>query len=178
LYQATVYSQILVTLQWRGKNKEVDVRDDTRGRDIITAAMTFAALPKERVRLVYTGADGQRIPVQPDALLSSIPAKLFQVRDLGPQINYRAVYVIEYAGPLLIWPLIRWIIHPNAAEFITCAGAMWTFHYGKRILESLFVHSFSHGTMALFNLFKNCAYYLPFDKTPVDVKFDSSHRLQ
>jgi very-long-chain enoyl-CoA reductase len=32
-------------------------------------------------------------------------------------------------------------------------------HYAKRLLETLFVHRFSHATMPIFSLFKNCAYY-------------------
>jgi len=38
----------------------------------------------------------------------------------------------------------------------------WCFHYTKRILETFFVHSFSHATMPLANLVRNCAYYWTF----------------
>ena len=32
-------------------------------------------------------------------------------------------------------------------------------HYGKRLVKTIFIHQFSHATMPLGNLFKNCAYY-------------------
>ena len=34
------------------------------------------------------------------------------------------------------------------------AAACWSFHYIKRIVESIFVHRFSHATMPLPNLFR------------------------
>lgn len=39
------------------------------------------------------------------------------------------------------------------------AAACYSIHYVKRLLETIFVHRFSHATMPLRNLFKNCSYY-------------------
>jgi len=93
------------------------------------------------------------------------------LKDLGPQIGWSTVFMAEYAGPLLIYLLFY--IRPSfiygssikskpmhlAAHL---GAACWTFHYAKRILETLFVHRFSHATMPIFNLFKNCSYYWGF----------------
>jgi very-long-chain enoyl-CoA reductase len=79
-------------------------------------------------------------------------------KDLGPQVGFTFTYVTEYAGPLFIF-LIYFICGPKTNLTQKIALVMSTFHYLKRILESLFVHIFSHGTMPLTNIFKNCAHY-------------------
>ena len=40
------------------------------------------------------------------------PNSIFYIKDIGPQINYRLVYVLEYLGPLLIslFFIIRYMI--------------------------------------------------------------------
>ncbi|KAG7091181.1 hypothetical protein E1B28_010233 [Marasmius oreades] len=88
-----------------------------------------------------------------------------EVKDLGPQIGWRTVFVVEYMGPLLIHPIMfsfpqlffgRPVVHSNLQKF---SVAMVTLHFAKRVLESIFVHRFSHGTMPLSNIFKNSAHY-------------------
>uniref|UniRef100_A0A1B6LQF0 very-long-chain enoyl-CoA reductase n=2 Tax=Graphocephala atropunctata TaxID=36148 RepID=A0A1B6LQF0_9HEMI len=89
------------------------------------------------------------------------------VKDLGPQIGWVTVFLAEYAGPLFIylWFYQRpWLFYGDAADkpasmVVHIAAACWTVHYAKRILETLFVHRFSHATMPIMNLFKNCSYY-------------------
>ncbi|MCD7460316.1 hypothetical protein HAX54_043286 [Datura stramonium] len=44
----------------------------------------------------------------------------------------------------------------------TYALYYWCFHYFKRIMETFFVHRFSHATSPLSNVFRNCAYYWSF----------------
>ncbi|KAL1131036.1 hypothetical protein AAG570_012273 [Ranatra chinensis] len=91
------------------------------------------------------------------------------LKDLGPQIGWSTVFLAEYAGPLVIYLTFYtrpWIFYGNAGgtthqihTTVHIAAACWSAHYSKRLLETIFVHRFSHSTMPLFNLFKNCTYY-------------------
>ncbi|UJR29350.1 hypothetical protein I4U23_010562 [Adineta vaga] len=92
-------------------------------------------------------------------------------KDLGPQIGWSTVFMAEYAGPLFIYLLFYIrpsIIYGSSASSkpihlaAHLGAACWTFHYAKRILETIFVHRFSHSTMPILNLFKNCSYYWGF----------------
>ena len=106
-------------------------------------------------------------------------------KDLGPQIGYSTVFFWEYLGPLVTYALVYlfpavvypWAVHakghgrggghhapgiPAKHPVQQMALAYWTFHYAKRLAETFLVHKFSHGTMPLSNLFKNCAYYWGF----------------
>lgn len=93
------------------------------------------------------------------------------IKDLGPQIGWSTVFLCEYAGPIFCYLLFYFrpaIIYGQKASSVPYASVVhlaaisWTLHYLKRILETLFVHRFSHATMPLMNLFKNCIYYWGF----------------
>jgi very-long-chain enoyl-CoA reductase len=110
-------------------------------------------------------------------------------KDLGPQIGYQTVFFWEYLGPLVIYLMMyllpasllygshskssstssifsssRSTMHYDSTKSLTqtLACVYWTAHYAKRIYETFFVHKFSHATMPLFNLIKNCTYYWMF----------------
>ncbi|XP_047507073.1 probable very-long-chain enoyl-CoA reductase art-1 [Pieris napi] len=92
-------------------------------------------------------------------------AKLY-LQDLGPQVSWKNVFLAEYAGPLFVylWAYQRpWLLYGEQTStpgtVASIAAICWSVHYAKRVLETLFVHRFSHGTMPLRNLFKNCSYY-------------------
>jgi len=95
-------------------------------------------------------------------------SKLF-VKDLGPQIGWSTVFLAEYAGPVFVYLLFYgrpWVFYGDVVAPISqtthIAAACWSIHYIKRILETIFVHRFSHATMPMRNLFKNCIYYWGF----------------
>jgi len=93
--------------------------------------------------------------------------KQLYLKDLGPQIGWKTVFLLEYAGPLALYvfsycrPAFLYgseasaKMHPVVHIAVVC----WIIHYSKRLLETLFVHRFSHATMPFYNLFKNCSYY-------------------
>ncbi|KAI0059252.1 hypothetical protein BV25DRAFT_1860876 [Artomyces pyxidatus] len=87
------------------------------------------------------------------------------VKDLGPQVSWQTVFLVEYCGPLVIHPLIYHfsnvfyrgpVQHSQLQQYVY---AMVLFHFLKRELETLFVHRFSHATMPLRNIFKNSFHY-------------------
>jgi len=91
------------------------------------------------------------------------------LKDLGPQISWKGVFIVEYFGPILIYTILYLrpsLIYGSGGQSIhfvqNLAFGCWLAHYIKRELETLFVHRFSHGTMPLSNLFKNSSYYWGF----------------
>jgi very-long-chain enoyl-CoA reductase len=75
----------------------------------------------------------------------------YVLKDYGIQISWRLVYLIEYFGALVTFPLLTGVYRVDAV--------LWMIHYSKRLFESAFIHSFSSDTMPLANVFKNSAYY-------------------
>lgn len=106
------------------------------------------------------------------------------VKDLGPQIAWRTVFVVEYLGPLVIHPLILFYLRPyiysksaynpysylpsslsttqlfappSHTQLLLCA--LTFLHFLKREYETIFIHRFSSATMPARNIFKNSAHY-------------------
>lgn len=87
-------------------------------------------------------------------------------KDLGVQISWRLVYVIEYLGPIFIFPLFYYCdkyiySQPNKKKSIIQILSFWflLFHFIKREFESLFVHRFSNATMPIIRVPINCFHY-------------------
>ncbi|KAF7196469.1 putative enoyl reductase [Pseudocercospora fuligena] len=120
-------------------------------------------------RLRITTEDGKFIPNDKTSTVASFDLKdgsVIQVKDLGLQIAWQTVFIIEYLGPLLIHPLfyfVRPYIYKNAAsepsQLQTLSCALLTIHFLKRELETIFVHRFSNATMPVLNIFKNSGHY-------------------
>ncbi|XP_058887684.1 very-long-chain enoyl-CoA reductase isoform X1 [Acipenser ruthenus] len=110
-----------------------------------------------------------------DEILQNLPvgttATLY-FKDLGPQVGWTMVFLSEYAGPLFIYLLFYFRLpyiyrHKHAFTSspypaVTLACVCHSIHYIKRLVETIFVHRFSHGTMPLRNIVRNCLYYWGF----------------
>ncbi|CCO36840.1 enoyl reductase [Rhizoctonia solani AG-1 IB] len=99
-----------------------------------------------------------------DAGLDASNSTLY-LKDLGTQVSYRTVFIVEYIGPLLIHPVVyhlpKLIYRKDVqhSQLQTVAYALVMLHFLKRELETIFVHRFSHATMPVGNLFRNSAHY-------------------
>ncbi|KAI4481425.1 hypothetical protein M0804_009545 [Polistes exclamans] len=139
---------------------------------------TIGAIKKQLYELKkapYVQRQSLKLDAKGKALADSETVKSLSLRvgdklyykDLGPQIGWKTVFLVEYAGPLIVylWLYQRpWLFYGDVVSTkvdctVNCAAICWTIHYAKRLLETLFVHRFSHATMPLRNLFKNCSYY-------------------
>ncbi|RDA93001.1 hypothetical protein CP533_5495 [Ophiocordyceps camponoti-saundersi (nom. inval.)] len=85
------------------------------------------------------------------------------VKDLGPQVAWRTVFIVEYLGPILIHVLFimaRPYLYGGAMTSTQWLSfAMIVGHFVKREVETLYVHKFSASTMPVLNIFKNSFFY-------------------
>lgn len=148
---------------------DISINENVKVKDIKKeiAKISKLSVDRQSVRSEAKGKD-----IKDDLAIENLGStrKVF-VKDLGPQIGWNTVFLLEYAGPFIIYGLVAyrpWLLYGAEAqvtELSTTAKialGCWSIHYLKRIYETLFVHRFSHGTMPIRNLFKNCGYYWGF----------------
>ncbi|KAJ8520763.1 hypothetical protein ONZ45_g2461 [Pleurotus djamor] len=153
-----------VVLELAGKSpSDVTIRDVK-----VALASKVRKLYPERQKLSLTG---NKKALADDANLSEVgfSEKDTQVellvKDLGPQVSWRTVFLVEYLGPLVLHPLIYnfpKFFYGSNVEHSSVQNYVYAFvllHFLKRELETVFVHRFSHATMPLKNIFKNSAHY-------------------
>uniref|UniRef100_A0A0F7USI8 Trans-2,3-enoyl-CoA reductase, putative n=2 Tax=Toxoplasma gondii TaxID=5811 RepID=A0A0F7USI8_TOXGV len=118
----------------------------------------------------WTVDTAKGIPVKADGPLEAYGVKdgtTLVFKDLGVQISWRLVFVLEYLGPLLIFPLfyccsaLIYGVNDPPEKSLVQKVAFWLtmFHFMKRELETLFVHRFSSSTMPIVNVPINCGHY-------------------
>jgi len=149
---------------------DVDTVDDLKA----AFAKKHAKYQVDRQRFTYRPTPAAKPVSLRDGLrLSDVPhGGTLIFKDLGPQVGWTTVFVVEYAGPLCAMALLYLLRHTiyggvvpagSTAEWVQRLGVgCWIAHYAKRELETLFVHRFSKGTMPIANIFKNSAYYWGF----------------
>jgi len=140
--------------------------------DVATVADVKAALaaklPQLYVERQKLSLKGGAKALDDDAVLAAVSVRdgsELVVKDLGAQVSWKTVFLVEYAGPLVIHPILyflpgafygRAVQHSELQKYVY---AMVMAHFAKRELETMFVHRFSHATMPLRNIFKNSLHY-------------------
>ncbi|KAI9869440.1 MAG: 3-oxo-5a-steroid 4- dehydrogenase [Trichoglossum hirsutum] len=163
---------ITLSVKPRGKPiknlpEEFEVAPEGSAAQLYQALASKSRFPDHRLRITK-GIDGSYIPNSQDVTIHRTGLReqsVIYVKDLGPQVAWRTVFVVEYLGPLLIHPLVYflrpYIYKTNGppSELQTLCLILITAHFLKREFETLFVHRFSLATMPAFNIFKNSFHY-------------------
>lgn len=118
---------------------------------------------------ITKGSDGSFIPNTQEISIHASGLRndsTIYVKDLGAQVAWRTVFLVEYLGPILIHLLVymlRPYIYPSApdhaSQLQTVSCVLIVLHFIKRELETIFIHRFSAATMPLRNIFKNSFHY-------------------
>lgn len=127
-------------------------------------------LPVNQVRLSVLDKSGKYIPVDSQRTLNEyfdaqelLGDVVIYAKDLGKQIAWKTVFILEYLGPLIIHSLVyfttSYVFQVAQSDTQRLAFYLCLLHFAKREYETLYVHRFSNSTMPFFNLFKNSSHY-------------------
>jgi very-long-chain enoyl-CoA reductase len=152
----------------RNLPKEFSISDEATASTLYITLARASKLSIHRLK-ISNCSDGSVIPNSDDVPINLAGLRdqsAIFVKDLGPQIAWRTVFIVEYLGPLLIHPIAFFLrpylyqsapIQASYLQGLSCI--LISAHFLKRELETLFVHRFSASTMPAGNIFKNSFHY-------------------
>lgn len=149
-------------------SEELSILGQAPGADLYNKIAQLSKFSVHRIKITK-GSDGSVVANSKDVSVNSIGLRdqsTIYVKDLGPQIAWQTVFIVEYLGPLLIHP-VAYILRPylyrsappQASYLQELLCILICAHFLKRELETVFVHRFSASTMPAINIFKNSFHY-------------------
>ncbi|KAI9136359.1 3-oxo-5-alpha-steroid 4-dehydrogenase-domain-containing protein [Paraphysoderma sedebokerense] len=161
---------MLVTIESRSGRtiaKDLDISGDKLATVADLKKALYKKCPKyspSRQRLTY---DNKPLTADSQALThyGIKDGDIIIFKDLGPQISWRTVFIVEYLGPILIHPLFYFfgphIYGANVQHDLVQRLSLYlaVLHFVKREFETIFIHRFSNATMPIMNIFKNSFHY-------------------
>ncbi|KAL5343746.1 3-oxo-5-alpha-steroid 4-dehydrogenase-domain-containing protein [Aspergillus crustosus] len=167
---------VTVVIQSRGKSikklpKELQLASNAPTQELYSRLAEATGYSVHRLRITKA-ADRALVPNSKESTIQGNGLRektVLHVKDLGPQISWRTVFIIEYLGPLLIpilflFPLRPYVYYnfdnipaPTNDQLLVCA--LLALHFVKREYETVFVHRFSNATMPASNIVKNSGHY-------------------
>ncbi|EEP80275.1 conserved hypothetical protein [Uncinocarpus reesii 1704] len=168
--------KIVLEIKSRGKPirklpKSISVDRDASAASLYAAISQQAQFSLHRLRITKA-SDGTLIKNTKDTVIESTGLRnqsVIYVKDLGPQVAWRTVYFVEYLGPLIMHPLLLYVLRPyiyrsptplpapSDLQRFTCL--LLVLHFVKREIETVFVHRFSLATMPASYIIRNSAHY-------------------
>lgn len=155
----------------KGKDA-VELPPHATGSDLKKAFRPRLSVHRKSFRFAKAGAESKPVSIDDRTVLSEIgvvDGSEVVFKDLGPQVGYRTVFVVEYAGPIAFMALYASrpsFIYGSAVAPLGSTQALYIalfiLHFVKRELETFFVHKFSRPTMPATNIVKNSLYYWSF----------------
>ncbi|KAG7662445.1 TSC13 [[Candida] subhashii] len=168
----------MTTIDVRSRSKSIkglssnELTPDDLVSDLVHELCNDNNISQHRLRLtMFDKTTGKQKPLDINKTFmdNGVPenAKYIELfaKDLGPQISWRTVFIVEYFGPFIFHPIFYFfklwygvdtIEHTQTQQL---AFIMVLLHFLKREYETINVHKFSNATMPIFNIFKNSSHY-------------------
>lgn len=133
--------------------------------DIKGALTVQTGVPAEQIRLELRPENAKKIVLGDAQILDDYHTHLegnkltLYAKDIGKQIGYSSLFYIEYAFPPLAVLFFYLLNIKNASSYNTLLTLCIIFHFGKRLLETHYVHIFSTPSVPFFVLMRNCIHY-------------------
>lgn len=137
--------------------------------DLVSAVKTrleeHLKIPASRMRLELIDFSGKKIPLRNEQLIYDSKPHFkndileLHCKDLGSQIAYNALFYIEYCFPPLSTLAFYLANKGRTNQYHKWLTGCILFHFGKRLLETKFVHIFSNASVPFKVLIRNCIHY-------------------
>ncbi|KAN0070577.1 3-oxo-5-alpha-steroid 4-dehydrogenase domain containing protein [Elaphomyces granulatus] len=150
---------------------DIRIAPNALAHELYDALSRKSGYSVHRLRITK-GSNGSLIPNGSETISDTglRNESVIHVKDLGPQIGWRTVFIIEYLGPLITPALFLYVLRPyiyfnfdkplpEPSYLQVLTAILLTLHFVKRELETVFVHRFSSATMPARNIIKNSAHY-------------------